>query len=59
MISEIIKENLQRSPKNLRRFSKNLREKLEKVRRFFDFLPRFWTPLAKDNKDRFENGGHH
>ena len=59
MMLEMIKENLQRSPKKLRRFSKNLQRFTEKVRRFFDFLPRFWTPLAKDNKDRFENGGHH
>ena len=50
MMLEIKKENLQRSPKKLRRFSKNLRENLEKVRRFFDFLPRFWTPLRRTIK---------
>ena len=26
---------------------------------FFRFSPTFLDSLAKDNKDRFENGGHH
>jgi hypothetical protein len=40
-------------------FFKKSPRKFGKSPTFFRFSPTFLDSLAKDNKDRFENGGHH